>query len=164
MNIRNSVKSVTAQNNTFKMVGISAVAIMSAFVLLGSGENSGSSSSAGSNSSENTSVTSSSDTSPSSSDIGESSEVDDVTITSCGADDLGQLEAVLRITNNSSKPSNYMINVAFESPDGSEQLDTGFATVSTLQPGQSTNESAITFTTAPADFKCRITSVDRYAS
>ena len=131
------------------MVGISAVAIMSTFVLLGSGEDSGSSTKADSSSN---------------SDTGESSEVDDVTITSCGADDLGQLEAVLRITNNSSKPSNYMINVAFESPDGSEQLDTGFAIVDTLQPGQSTNENAITFTTAPADFKCRITSVDRYAS
>lgn len=149
MNIRNSSKSTTAQNNKLKMVGISAVAIMSTFVLLGSGEDSGSSTKADSSSN---------------SDTGESSEVDDVTITSCGADDLGQLEAVLRITNNSSKPSNYMINVAFESPDGSEQLDTGFAIVDTLQPGQSTNENAITFTTAPADFKCRITSVDRYAS
>lgn len=152
MNIPHKVK-------TFSLLAIIST---SAFVLLGSGEDSGSKSSG--DSSSNTSASSSNDSSSSNTDVGESSEVDDVTITSCGADELGQLEAVLRITNNSSKPSNYMVNVAFESPDGSEQLDTGFALVDTLQPGQSTNESAITFTTAPADFKCRITSVDRYAS
>ncbi len=145
-----------------KTFSVLAIISTSAFVLLGSGEDSGSKSSG--DSSSNTSASSSNDSSSSNTDVGESSEVDDVTITSCGADELGQLEAVLRITNNSSKPSNYMVNVAFESPDGSEQLDTGFALVDTLQPGQSTNESAITFTTAPADFKCRITSVDRYAS
>ena len=147
--------SNAAQSGRLKTLGLSAIALATTFVLLGSGEDSGS---------KSTSDSSSNSSDSSSSDVGESSEVDDVTITSCGADELGQLEAVLRITNNSSKPSNYMINVAFESPDGSEQLDTGFAVVDTLQPGQSTNENAITFTTAPADFKCRITSVDRYAS
>ena len=113
MNISQPRQSTVSINRKLKTIGVSAIAIMSAFVLLGSGEDSGSSSSADSSSSENTSAISSSDTSSSSSDTGESSEVDDVTITSCGADDLGQLEAVLRITNNSSKPSNYMINVAF---------------------------------------------------
>ena len=163
MNFRNSsLRPARSQSNKIKIVGLSAIALASTFVLLGSGEDSGSKSTSDSSSSNNTSD--SDDTSSSETDLGESSEVDDVTISSCGADDLGQLEAVLRITNNSSKPSNYMINVAFESPDGLEQLDTGFAIVDTLQPGQSTNETAITFTEAPADFTCRVTSVDRYAS
>jgi|GEM_PF-5433888 len=153
MEIHNS--SIAAQSGKLKMIGLSAIALASTFVLLGSGEDSGS---------KSTSDSSSSSNDGSSSDVGESSEVDDVTITSCGADELGQMEAVLRITNNSSKPSNYMINVAFESPGGSEQLDTGFAIVDTLQPGQSTNETAMTFTDAPANFTCRVISVDRYAS
>jgi len=135
----------------FNTLGFLAIISVSAFVLLGSGEDSGSSSTADSSSS-------------SEADSGESSEVDDVTISSCGADDLGQLEAILRITNNSSKPSNYLIDVAFESPDGSEQFDVGMAIVNTLQPGQSTTETAFSFTDAPADFTCRVTSVERFAS
>jgi hypothetical protein len=63
----------------------------------------------------------------------------DVKITSCGPSTnqfLG-MEVKGTVTNNSSKPSNYIITVAFENADASQQLDTGNASVQNLQAGQS---------------------------
>lgn len=96
---------------------------------------------------------------------GGSGAAGDVSISSCGTDSLGQLEAVLSVTNNSSKSSDYMIEVVFESADGSTQLDSSIAFVSNLAPGQKASTEAISFTDAPAgDFKCRVTDVTRTAS
>ena len=40
------------------------------------------------------------------------------------------------MTNHSSKPSNYIIEVVFETPDGKTQLDTASALVNHLAAGQ----------------------------
>jgi len=109
-----------------------------------------------------------SDTSSASSDSGDTQVAhapeDDVDIASCTTDSLGSPEAKIKITNHSSKPSNYIVEVAFESPDGSTQIDTSMVSVNNLQPGQSATEDAVTFGDAPSDFVCKITDVTRYAS
>lgn len=94
----------------------------------------------------------------------------DVTISSCGLSSnefLGP-EAKLTVKNNSSKTSNYFITVAFESADGSQQIDTGIATVSNLAPGQTAEETASSLkreTRATAGkFTCKVTKVSRFAA
>jgi hypothetical protein len=83
----------------------------------------------------------------------------------CGPDSLGQLDATLRVTNHSSKASNYMITVVFESPDGSTQLDSTIAAVNNLASGQKSDVEAPTLKDAPTGgFKCRVADVTRYAS
>jgi hypothetical protein len=110
----------------------------------------------------------SSESSSASSDSGDTQVThapeDDVDIASCTTDSLGSPEAKIKITNHSSKPSNYIVEVAFESPDGSTQIDTSMVSVNNLQPGQSATEDAVTFGDAPSDFVCKITDVTRYAS
>ena len=75
-------------------------------------------------------------------------------------------EAVLDITNNSSKASNYLISVTFESPDGRRQLDTASAYVSNLSSGQTTTETATSWKDElkGTEVHCRISNVERYAS
>lgn len=88
----------------------------------------------------------------------------DVVISSCSTDSLDSPEAKVKVTNNSSKASNYIIEIAFESPDGSTQIDTSTVFINDLQPGQTATEKAISFADAPADFTCRITDVTRFAA
>jgi hypothetical protein len=89
-------------------------------------------------------------------------EAIDVELESCGIDAAGNLQAELRVTNQSSERSNYFIDVTFESATG-DQLDTSFVTVSALEPGQSTTQKAFTFTPRPAgdDVTCRVADVER---
>jgi hypothetical protein len=90
-------------------------------------------------------------------------ERDDVGQPRCETDEVGDMVAVMEVTNDSSKRSNYTIEVAFESPAG-DQVDTGSATVSALEPGQSTEASASSFTGAPAGgFTCRVADVERFS-
>lgn len=95
----------------------------------------------------------------------------DVTITSCAVstNEFIGPEAKLKITNNSSKPSNYLITVAFNSPDGATQYDTGSASVSNLAPGQTAEETASSLKSetrakAKAGMTCKVTNVTRFAS
>lgn len=134
-----------------RKVLIPVVAVGSLFVLIASGEESGGdkASSSGSESGGG----------------GSSDESDDVVISTCAADDLGQLSAKLTVTNNSSKASDYFIEVVFESSDGSTQLDSTFASVTNLAPGQRTESEAISFEDAPSgSFTCRVVDVMRTAS
>jgi hypothetical protein len=92
----------------------------------------------------------------------------DVTISKCVLADnqFEGPEATLTVTNHSSGTSNYLITVAFDSPNGGQQLDTGNATVQNLAANQSTT------TTAPSlkqqlrsqPFTCKVASVDRFAA
>jgi hypothetical protein len=68
----------------------------------------------------------------------------DVAITKCAlaSNDLEGPDASLQVLNHSSKSSNYIITIAFDSPDGKTQLDTGNATVSNLAAGQKTSTDA----------------------
>ena len=84
---------------------------------------------------------------------------------------LGQPDAIgfrrspLTVTNNSSKRSNYMIDLSIESPDGATQYDTSFASVNNLEPGQTTTAEAFSITkTIPADAVVKIKTVSRLAS
>jgi hypothetical protein len=136
--------------NVVLAIGLSA----SLFALVASGETSG------------TTDSGSSDTEQSSgSDSGKkNAPEDDVEIAKCTSTEYGWPVAELKITNNSSKASTYMIDVAFESTDGSTQLDTSMATVNNLAPGQSALEEATSLKEVSGDFVCKVTDVTRFAS
>lgn len=92
----------------------------------------------------------------------------DVTITGCALAD-NQFEgpvAHLNVTNHSSKASNYIITVAFDSPDGKTQLDTGNANVQNLAPGQSSQQDAPSLKSElrTQQFTCKVAQVDRLAA
>jgi ABC-type glycerol-3-phosphate transport system substrate-binding protein len=137
---------------TWRQVGVLAVALVGGLAVAASGSSDGESGGA---------------TKP-----GEGSKehpaVDDVTITSCSTPDnefLGP-ETLLEIVNHSSKASNYIVEVAFESPDGTEQLDTGIALVNNVEPDQKATETASSLDSEirGKEFKCRIIDVTRTAS
>jgi len=93
-------------------------------------------------------------------------EAADVEITDCGTGDFRTLEATVRVTNNSSERSNYLVDVAFNNDANGNQIDSGFATVNGLRPGQSTDVEAIAVDDAPrgVEFSCEVISVERYAT
>lgn len=99
------------------------------------------------------------------------SAVDDVTISSCALPPDNQFlgpQANITVTNRSSKASNYIITIAFNSPDGSQQLDTATAIVNNLSPNQTAKEEASSLKgdlrkTSPK-FTCKVVSATRYAS
>jgi hypothetical protein len=72
-------------------------------------------------------------------------------------------KATLKVTNNSSKPSDYIITIAFDSPDGSKQLDTGDATVNNLGPSQTTTTGAPSLKRSlrKKQFVCKVADVIR---
>jgi hypothetical protein len=80
-------------------------------------------------------------------------------------DAIGFRTVMLTVTNNSSKRSNYMIDLSIESPDGTTQYDTSFASVNNLEPGQTTNVDALSTTRdIPVDAIVTIKTVSRLAS
>jgi ABC-type oligopeptide transport system substrate-binding subunit len=92
----------------------------------------------------------------------------DVTITKC-AISSNQFEgptATLQVLNHSSKSSNYIIAVAFDSPDGKTQLDTGDAGVQNLASGQktSTDASSLKSELRNQKFVCKIADVTRLSA
>ena len=92
----------------------------------------------------------------------------DVTITSCGASPnefLGP-EAKVRIVNGSSKPSNYLVQIAFVSKDGATQLDTATVTVNGLAPGQTSEQTATSFNAEAKKQSpvCKVLDVTRFAA
>ncbi len=98
-------------------------------------------------------------------DAGAADEVDDVTLSKCSIDpDLDWPEATLKVVNNSDKPSDYMIEVTFESKDGSTSFGTGNAFIQNLKPGQSKTEKVTGFEDAEGKIKCSVSSVDRMES
>ena len=136
--------------NVVLAIGLSA----SLFALVASGETSG------------TTDSGSSDTEQSSgSDSGKkNAPEDDVEIVGCTTNDLDWPEAQVKITNNSSKASNYMVEIVFESADGSTQIDTSMVVVNSLEPGQSATEDASALSEASGNFVCKVSDVTRYAS
>lgn len=97
---------------------------------------------------------------------GEADEVDDVTISACGKDDvLGFAEATIEVLNDSSEPSNYIIEIVFESADGTRQIGTGTAFINGLSPNQSKTEEVNSLEEAgDEEITCRVSSVDRMAA
>lgn len=91
----------------------------------------------------------------------------DVQLTSCDGDrgsSMGSYEAAVRVTNHGRNPASYAITVAFTSGDGEEQWATAVATVSDLEPGQTTSTTATALAASkdmPSGFKCKIVRVSR---
>jgi hypothetical protein len=90
----------------------------------------------------------------------------DVSITSCKPDaTTGYLAANVTVTNHSSKTSNYIITVAFDTMTGNQQLDTTPVAVDNLDPGQVSHQLAVGLSAAPAGgYTCKIADITRYAS
>ena len=84
----------------------------------------------------------------------------EVVLSDCGVGDRW-MEATVEVTNRTSKRSNYMIEVAFTSPDKSVQLDTAYAMVSGLAPGQQATKQASTVTESDGPFECEVLDVTR---
>ncbi|MGW6023436.1 FxLYD domain-containing protein [Streptomyces sp. NPDC055099] len=71
--------------------------------------------------------------------------------------------AEIRITNHSSKVSNYWVDVEFLDAKG-ERISEGFAATSNLAPDRVANETATGTREATGTVTCRVTDVTRYAS
>ena len=90
-------------------------------------------------------------------------EAADVELTDCLPTDAGHIASTVRITNHSSKRSNYVVDVVFESSDGSRQLATRSIVVNDLEPGQATQQQAGTLTPSSTHFECRVSQVQRFS-
>jgi hypothetical protein len=90
-------------------------------------------------------------------------EAADVELTDCLPTDAGHMASTIRITNHSSKRSNYVVDVVFESADGSRQLAARTVSMNDLEPGQTTQQEAGTLTPAPTSFDCRLSQVQRFS-
>lgn len=110
-------------------------------------------------------VTSPPATTPATAKSGPLQHAEDVTITSCAPDATTHYyAAMVTITNHSSKTSNYSITIAFDSPDGATQYDTGLVAADNLGPGQSKMDSATSLKDAAGPYTCKLADVTRYAS
>jgi hypothetical protein len=90
-------------------------------------------------------------------------EAADVQLADCLPTGAGHMASTVRITNHSSKRSNYVVDVVFESADGSRQLAARTVLVNDLEPGQTTQHEAGTLAPAPASFDCRLSQVQRFS-
>jgi hypothetical protein len=90
-------------------------------------------------------------------------EAVDVQLADCLPTGAGHMASTVRVTNHSSKRSNYVVDVVFESADGSRQLAARTVFVNDLEPGQTTQQEAGTLTTAPTSFDCRLSQIQRFS-
>jgi hypothetical protein len=89
---------------------------------------------------------------------------DDVKITSCSVDStLNFPSAKLTITNHSSQPSSYMIQIEFVNSSGARVSD-GYAAENTVRPGQTVYATAQGTDQVQGQVVCKAVSVDRIAS
>jgi hypothetical protein len=94
----------------------------------------------------------------------EAEEARDVEVADCTTNDDGHMAATVRVTNQSSEASNYIIEVSFDAADGDEQLATAPATVTSLAPDQVTEVEATSGEPPPGEFECRIGFVERFSA
>ncbi|MFH8792433.1 hypothetical protein [Streptomyces sp. NPDC017941] len=88
----------------------------------------------------------------------------DVELIGCSVETgTGWPAAELRITNHSSKTSDYWVQVEFVGADGVRFAE-GFAATNHLTPGRVASESASALRESPGKITCRITDVTRHAS
>ncbi len=90
----------------------------------------------------------------------------DVVIDSCDYEDvIGTVTAKLTITNNSSKRSNYLITINIEDGSGIK-IGEALASSNNVEGGQVAKEDALGTISGekPADMKCIIKEVNRFAS
>lgn len=88
-------------------------------------------------------------------------ESKDVTLSGCGVDTLGLMTAHVNVTNHSAKRSDYDVEVTFENANG-DQLATGYALVTNVEPGQKAGDEAMTAKESGGQkFTCKLASVQR---
>jgi hypothetical protein len=88
---------------------------------------------------------------------------DDAGAPACSRNEYDDLHAEVLVTNDSSKPSRYAVEVEFLAADG-EHLDSSYDTVTRVAPGQSATVVIDTLTQAPeGPFTCHVEQVDRWA-
>ncbi|WJV48553.1 hypothetical protein [Streptomyces flavofungini] len=88
----------------------------------------------------------------------------DARLTKCSVDPSTRWPtAELRITNHSSKTSDYSVEVEFVGADG-VRIAEGVAVTSNLAPDRAANESAVGIRQTSGKVVCRITDVTRFAS
>ena len=86
----------------------------------------------------------------------------DASVASCTTEAAtGFMTATVAITNHGSDQASYLVDVAFESTDGTQQFDSGVATAEDLAAGQSTRVEAGSLKAPKGHFACKITSVTR---
>ena len=89
----------------------------------------------------------------------------DYKITKCGVDPTtNDFSAAVAITNTSSKPSNYLGTLAWESPDGKTQYDTSPVVANNLAPGQTTSVDGFSVKSGQAGAICKIVDSTRLAA
>ena len=90
--------------------------------------------------------------------------IDDARVVSCEVDSITWAKSRIRVTNNSSKASDYYLTVHMTAPNG-DLWDTAYATIDGLAPGQTTTESAQSLKPdAPTGLACSIVDVLRTRS
>jgi hypothetical protein len=74
------------------------------------------------------------------------------------------MAARLRVTNGSSAPSDYFVDVEFVRRSTGAVLETAPAVVEDLAPGDSSPVAALSARRSSVRFQCRVGDVDRLAS
>lgn len=95
----------------------------------------------------------------------ENPPADDVEVTSCDTTVIQTITVGLKITNHSSKASNYVITIGVEDETGAKVGD-GFASTNNVDPDQVANVEGIASVSGAAQgtLTCVIEEVERYAS
>lgn len=95
---------------------------------------------------------------------GEHKPADDVEVVSCAKTVIDTVDVALRVTNHTSKRSNYTMEISLEDTAGTKVGD-GYASTNNVEPGQVANVSGVaTLSGSPASFKCVLKDVERFAS
>ncbi|MFJ5070265.1 FxLYD domain-containing protein [Kitasatospora sp. NPDC088556] len=88
----------------------------------------------------------------------------DVEITKCSINDLLKMpEAEVKITNHSSKSSNYIVQIEFTDASGTRVAESAAAT-NNLAPNQSAVQKAPGSAQVNGKVSCKVTNVTRYAA
>ena len=88
----------------------------------------------------------------------------DVSIVSCTTHSTsGARTAKVKIVNHSSKTSNYIVTIAFDSADGKIHYHSSLA-ASNLAPGEGTEQDAALLKSVSGKFTCKVSAVTRHAS
>lgn len=100
-----------------------------------------------------------------SSGLGSKDATADIVDFECGSPDaIGFSYPEVTIKNNSSKASNYVITVVYESSDGSTRYDDSMLIVNSLNPGQTIVEKGLPVSDVPDGAVCKVTEVQRTAA
>lgn len=87
----------------------------------------------------------------------------DVELVRCGQN-LRRMAARLQVTNGSSAPSDYFIDLAFVRRGAPEVLEMVSVVIEGVEPGAARREAVLSTTPPSAPFDCRVADVDRLAS